>query len=136
MPASNRASDSGAPPPPPIRLDLPSILAYVKRTFYLKLIFCLLVDLIGLASYIVPVVGELGDTVWAPLQAYILWHLFGSVRVTLLGLLEELGPGTDILPTATICWAVENTDFLGGSGLGSLLGMIRHVRQANPTHED
>lgn len=41
-----------------------------------SLIFCLVMDLIGYATYTIPVFGELGDILWAPISAFIFWRAF------------------------------------------------------------
>ena len=38
-----------------------------------SLLFCIVMDLIGMASYVVPALGEWSDTIWAPLSAYIFY---------------------------------------------------------------
>jgi hypothetical protein len=66
----------------------------------------LLIDIIGYASYVFPIIGELGDIPWAPFSAYVLHRLFPSAPSSLkfLQLLEEWSPGLDFIPTATITW--------------------------------
>merc|ERR1712183_260899 len=82
---------------------------YVRRSFILKLLACLLVDAIGLASFLLPGIGELGDVAWAPISAAFLFFMFDhSLRVAAVGLFEELMPGLDFVPTATLAWAAEN----------------------------
>jgi hypothetical protein len=69
--------------------------------------FCLLMDLIGCASYIVPGIAEFLDVVWAPISAYIFYKTFGG-KVGQIGaainFIEEILPGTDIVPSFTIAW--------------------------------
>jgi hypothetical protein len=71
---------------------------------------CILLDVIGMATYIFPAVGEYADIVWAPISAYIFFKLFGG-RVgkigAVLNFLEEILPFTDIIPTFTIAWAIR-----------------------------
>ena len=62
------------------------------------------------------------------IEAYILYQLFGSFRASLLGFLEEIGPGTDFVPTATLCWILEHTSVMPES-FGLLLGMKRMFDQ-------
>ena len=72
-----------------------------------SLSFCIAMDLIGYASFAVPFFGELIDFVWAPISAVIFWRTFGGAKGLLggsLSFLEELLPGTDILPLFTITW--------------------------------
>jgi hypothetical protein len=72
---------------------------------------CIVMDLIGYASFAVPLVGELIDLVWAPVSAAIYMKMFG-VRKGFFGgmfqFVEELLPGFDIIPTFTITWFIQN----------------------------
>jgi hypothetical protein len=73
-----------------------------------SLLFCLLMDAIGYATYAVPFLGEFGDLVWAPISALIFLRTFGIRKGAwggLFNLLEELLPGTDFIPTFTLMWA-------------------------------
>lgn len=72
-----------------------------------KLALCLLIDLIGMASFAAPGVGEAADIGWAPVSALLVNYLFGNGVFTSLALFEELLPGFDIIPTATIAWTLE-----------------------------
>lgn len=74
----------------------------------LKLALCLLIDLVGISSFAVPGAGEATDIGWAPVSAILINYLFGSPVFTSLALVEELLPGFDIIPTATIAWILEN----------------------------
>jgi hypothetical protein len=69
--------------------------------------FCILMDAIGCATYIFPLLTEIIDVVWAPISAYIFYKTFGG-KVGQLGALinfvEEVIPGTDIIPSFTIAW--------------------------------
>lgn len=70
-------------------------------------IFCVIMDLIGFASFSIPFIGEFSDIIWAPLSAIIFYNTFGG-RMGIFGgafsFLEELLPFTDIIPTFTISW--------------------------------
>ena len=71
------------------------------------LALCLLMDLLGCASYLVPFLGEFFDLVWAPISAIIYVKLFGGAKGVFGGVfnfLEEILPGLDIIPTFTITW--------------------------------
>jgi hypothetical protein len=71
---------------------------------------CILMDLIGMASYALPFVGELFDLVWAPISAMIYWRMFGMKKGFFGGIftfVEELLPGFDIIPTFTITWFLQ-----------------------------
>ncbi len=41
-------------------------------------IFSVLFDLIGLASFTVPVLGEFSDVIWAPIASYIMLKMYPS----------------------------------------------------------
>jgi hypothetical protein len=73
-----------------------------------KLLLCILIDLLGVASFAAPGVGEVADIGWAPISALLVNYLFGNGIFTALALVEELSPGFDIIPTATIAWFIEN----------------------------
>ena len=75
-----------------------------------KLFLSIAIDIIGMATYIVPVAGEAGDLAWAPISAYLIYQLYGNGVISGLAFAEELLPGLDIIPTATIAWILENTD--------------------------
>ena len=75
-----------------------------------SLLFCLLMDMIGYATYAVPILGELGDIIWAPFSAAIFYASFGGWKGALGGfgnLIEELLPGTDFIPSFTIMWLLQ-----------------------------
>ncbi len=75
------------------------------------LIFCIIMDLIGYASFSIPFIGEFSDVIWAPLSAMIFYKTFGG-RMGIFGgtfsFLEELLPFTDIIPTFTISWLMRS----------------------------
>lgn len=75
---------------------------------FLKLIVSLLIDLVGYSTYIVPVAGEAADLGWGPISAYLVWYLYGNAWLAGIGLVEELLPGLDFIPTCTIAWLLEN----------------------------
>ena len=56
--------------------------------------------------------------------------MFGSGSITALGFIEELAPGLDVIPTATIAWAIANVDAL--TELRRTLGF----RDPNQHHAD
>ncbi len=72
-----------------------------------SLLFCLRMDMLGYATYILPFIGEWGDIVWAPLSAYYFYKTFGGGMGILGGIInfvEEIFPGLDFIPTYTIAW--------------------------------
>ncbi|HOO95742.1 MAG TPA: hypothetical protein PLH60_06840 [Proteiniphilum sp.] len=77
---------------------------------YKKLIKCLLLDAVGMASAAIPLI----DVVWAPVAASISYKMFGERRgkyTSLITFVEELLPITDVVPSFTIFWFIF--DFLG-----------------------
>mmetsp|Transcript_3361 Transcript_3361/g.7672 ORF Transcript_3361/g.7672 Transcript_3361/m.7672 type:complete len:237 (-) Transcript_3361:54-764(-) len=76
----------------------------------LKLLVCILIDFIGVASFAAPGLGEATDVGWAPISALLVNFLFGNGVFTALALVEELAPGLDVIPTATIAWFLENAN--------------------------
>jgi hypothetical protein len=75
-----------------------------------SLLFCVLMDLIGYASYSIPFLGEFADIIWAPISAIIFFVTFGGWKGALGGIgnfIEELLPGTDFIPSFTIMWFLQ-----------------------------
>ena len=70
-----------------------------------KLAGCIVIDMVGTSSGLVPIIGGLSDVIWAPIAALLLRSLYGSNVVFALEFAEEVLPFTDILPLATI-WYV------------------------------
>ena len=76
-----------------------------------SLIFCILMDIVGFATYSVPLLGGVGDLLWAPISAMIFFATFGSWKGALGGVfnfVEELLPGTDFIPSFTIMWFIQS----------------------------
>jgi len=76
-----------------------------------SLIFCVMMDLIGYATYAIPFFGEFADIVWAPISAIIFFVSFGGWKGALGGIgnfIEEVLPGTDFIPSFTIMWFLQN----------------------------
>jgi hypothetical protein len=82
----------------------------MKHTFIPHLIPCILLDVIGMATYLIPALGEFADIIWAPLSAYLFFKLFGG-RFGMIGgvlnFLEEIIPWTDFIPSFTIAWYIR-----------------------------
>ncbi|EHQ40995.1 hypothetical protein [Myroides odoratus] len=72
-----------------------------------QLIIGVFLDLLGMASYLIPGLGEFSDVIWAPISAFILAKMYpgkvGKVGA-LVNFVEELSPGLDIIPTFTLTW--------------------------------
>jgi hypothetical protein len=74
---------------------------------------CILMDLLGCGSYLIPFLGESFDFIWAPVSAIIFFIMFGGFKAIFGGifnLVEELFPGTDIIPTFTIAWFLRRRE--------------------------
>ena len=69
-----------------------------------SLAFCIIMDVLGYATYAIPGLGELGDIVFAPVSAIIFYIMFGSWKGALFNFTEEILPGTDFIPSFTIMW--------------------------------
>lgn len=67
-------------------------------------------DIIGYATYSIPVLGEIGDALWAPVSAIIFYISFGGWKGgfgAIFNFVEEILPGTDFIPSFTIMWLVQ-----------------------------
>lgn len=71
------------------------------------LIVSLLLDAIGMVSYLFPGIGETTDVVWAPLSAWLMTKLYKGKEGKIAGIIsfiEEAIPGLDAIPTFTLMW--------------------------------
>ena len=70
----------------------------------------LVMDAIGMATYIVPGLTEFVDIAWAPLAGTISFLMFRG-RTGLLGgaatFVEELLPVTDVVPSFSLTWVMK-----------------------------
>ena len=70
-----------------------------------QLWLCILLDIVGVASYFIPAWSEWIDIVWAPIAAFIFYLLFGG-KTGIIGasltFAEEALPFTDVIPMFTI----------------------------------
>lgn len=68
-----------------------------------KLLIGILFDLIGMLSYVFPLI----DVVWAPLSAFLMIKLYkGNVGKVggIISFIEEAVPGLDFFPSFTLTW--------------------------------
>ncbi len=75
-----------------------------------SLVFCIIMDMIGYATFAIPLFGEFADIVWAPVSAIIFFISFGGWKGALGGIanfIEEILPGTDFIPSFTIMWFLQ-----------------------------
>ena len=78
-----------------------------------NLTLCIILDIVGCASYLLPFLGEFADFIWAPISGFIFYFLFGKklgVFGGMFSVIEELLPGTDLIPTFTIAWFVRKRE--------------------------
>jgi len=84
-----------------------------KRPVLPNIFLCVILDLIGMASYVIPALAEVTDVVWAPISGFLFITLFGG-RFGLIGgvlnFLEEIIPFTDIIPSFTIAWFIRKQE--------------------------
>lgn len=95
------------------------------------LLFCIVMDAIGYATYAIPVLGELGDIFWAPLSAFIFFRTFGGWKGAFGGLfnfVEEILPGMDFIPTFTITWLWQAFRKAGSKNVYDTDHPIIHLR--------
>lgn len=88
-----------------------------------KLVLSVLIDAVGVSTYLLPGAGEAADAGWAPVSAMLVQALYGSWVLTTLDFLEEALPFSDALPTACIGWALEFTP------AGKLIGWVPKDRK-------
>lgn len=75
-----------------------------------SLILCLIMDALGYATYVLPVFGEFGDIIWAPISGFIFYKAFGGkvgVMGGIINFIEEALPGLDFIPTFTLAWIFQ-----------------------------
>ncbi len=89
--------------------EIELVARYEKRK-KLFLVLSFLLDGIGLLSYFVPAIGEMGDVVWAPVAGFIMYIMYGGFLGVFGGVfvfLEELIPFTDFIPGFLIMWILK-----------------------------
>jgi hypothetical protein len=84
-----------------------------KKIFLPNIAICILLDIVGMASYLIPALGEFADVVWAPISGFLFFVLFGGRFGAIggvLSFLEEIIPYTDIIPSFTIAWFIRKNE--------------------------
>ncbi len=74
---------------------------------YKKLILSLLFDALGMVTFVIPILCEFGDVIWAPVAAWLMTRMYkGSIgkAAGIFTFIEEILPGFDIIPTFTLMW--------------------------------
>lgn len=83
---------------------------------YWKLVISLIIDAIGMATYLIPSLGETSDVIWAPISGAACFLLYRG-KLGLVGGLaaatEEFLPFTDIIPSLTLVWLMRYVFFPG-----------------------
>jgi len=85
------------------------VLAQFKNKRNKYLLISIILDVIGMTTYLIPILGEVGDLIFAPfygLAIFIMYRkrIFSAAVGGITGTIEELLPGTDVIPTATVMW--------------------------------
>jgi len=89
------------------RLEITSLFEQRKNR---HLIQSIALDALGMFTYIIPILGEFGDLIYAPIYGITIFAMY-RLRVAsaalggVAGFAEELLPGTDFIPTASVMWA-------------------------------
>ena len=81
-----------------------------KKPVLPNIVLCIILDVIGMATYFIPALGEFADAIWAPISGFLFFTLFGGrfgVIGGVLNFLEEIIPFTDIIPSFTIAWFIR-----------------------------
>ena len=81
--------------------------AALTNESWAKLVGCILLDLLGDTSELIPFLGEFTDVAYAPIEAGLLKALFRSNSIAAFGFVEEILPFTDIIPTFTLSWCLS-----------------------------
>jgi hypothetical protein len=71
-----------------------------------SLIFCILMDVAGYATYAIPGLGEFADILWAPISSVIFMTTFGGWKGALGGVgnfIEEILPALILYPALPSC---------------------------------
>lgn len=82
-------------------------MATLKDNKIRNLVLGLLFDVIGMASFMIPGIGEFADVIWAPVAGWLMTRMYkgkaGKVAAVIT-FVEEILPGLDIIPTFTLMW--------------------------------
>jgi len=83
------------------------LLKQYNKTKQIKLISAIIIDIVGFLSAFIPVAGGIGDMIWGPISGLLIVILFPKHKIVALGgVVEEILPFTDIIPTACIAWSI------------------------------
>ncbi|MBU3161220.1 hypothetical protein KPL37_15985 [Clostridium frigoris] len=83
------------------------LLKQYNKTKQIKLVIAIIIDIVGFSSAFIPVAGGIGDMIWGPISGLLIGILFPKHKIVALGgVVEEILPFTDIIPTACIAWTL------------------------------
>lgn len=71
------------------------------------LILSIVIDALGMLSYLLPGIGEWTDIAMSIVTAIAIFKGYGSYGWAAFGFLEEILPFTDIIPSATLVWVYK-----------------------------
>ncbi len=76
---------------------------------YKLLFYGLIIDAVGIltSSWVLPVIGDFADIIWAPLTAWLMTRFYKGNAGKIAGVatfVEEIIPGLDIIPSFTLMW--------------------------------
>jgi len=76
---------------------------------YKLLFYGLIIDAVGIltSSWVLPVIGDFADIIWAPLTAWLMTRFYKGNAGKIAGVatfIEEIIPGLDIIPSFTLMW--------------------------------
>ena len=89
-------------------------------------------DLIGYATFSLPLIGEALDLVWAPISAMIFYRTFGGWKGAFGGMfnfIEEILPFMDFVPSFTIMWALQH--FFSGNKTPTPINITGYQKRSN-----
>jgi len=75
-----------------------------------SLLICIVLDVVGYVTYLLPGLAEWVDVVWAPISGWIFYRMFGGKKGVIGGIInfiEEILPGLDFIPSFTIMWIIQ-----------------------------
>ena len=82
-------------------------MSKLKNNKFQHLFLSLLFDAIGMLSFVIPLLGDFSDVIWAPVAGWLMTRLYKGKLGQAAGFItfaEELLIGTDFMPTFTIMW--------------------------------
>ena len=88
-------------------MDQTAALQAFEKQKKQRLLIGVLFDVLGIATYFIPALGEAGDLAWAPIAAATFFGMYRGLTGIIGGsivFIEELFPFTDFMPTFTLTW--------------------------------